>query len=321
MKEIFKPVQATQKVEKGVDPKSVLCSFFKQGLCTRGDKCKFSHDLTVERKREKLNIYCDQRDSNDTMENWDENKLKEVVEKKHGEKEKGLPKTDIICKNFLEALENSKYGWFWECPNGGDKCHYRHALPAGFVLKRDKKKEKKDEISIEELVENERAKVSLNTTKLTLESFMAWKKRKIEEKRNKNQKEMERKAAEFKAGKNIGLSGREMFTFNPDLVIDNLDDDEAAFDCPREDDDDDEETPVAVKEINFDSLQNEARESDGTGTIATDRVFEVTEVEPEPASASGGAEASVVVDENLFEEDIDDDLDNLEEEINSLSVK
>lgn len=46
---IFKPIQ-NQKVEKGTDPKSVVCAFFKQGTCTKGDKCKFSHDLSVENK-------------------------------------------------------------------------------------------------------------------------------------------------------------------------------------------------------------------------------------------------------------------------------
>lgn len=61
-----------------------------------------------------------------------------------------------ICKYFLDALENNKYGWFWECPNGASKCHYRHALPPGFVLKKDKKKEEKSEtISIEDLVEKQ----------------------------------------------------------------------------------------------------------------------------------------------------------------------
>ena len=35
-----------------------------------------------------------------------------------------------ICKFFLSAVENNKYGWFWECPNG-PSCHYRHALPPG----------------------------------------------------------------------------------------------------------------------------------------------------------------------------------------------
>ena len=108
MNAIFKPV-ASQKVEKGVDPKSVLCAFFKSGQCGKGDKCKFSHDLTIERKSEKKSLYFDKRENEDNMENWDEEKLKEVVEKKHGEREKKLPPTDIICKHFLEGeliLEN-----------------------------------------------------------------------------------------------------------------------------------------------------------------------------------------------------------------------
>lgn len=37
----------------------------------------------------------------DTMDNWDEKKLEEVVNKKHGEAEKKKPKTQIVC-SFLE---------------------------------------------------------------------------------------------------------------------------------------------------------------------------------------------------------------------------
>lgn len=33
----------------------------------------------------------------DTMDNWDEKKLEEVVNKKHGEAEKKKPKTQIVC--------------------------------------------------------------------------------------------------------------------------------------------------------------------------------------------------------------------------------
>lgn len=40
-----------------------------------------------------------------------------------------------VCKYFLEAVEKKQYGWFWVCPNGGKDCHYRHALPPGYVLK------------------------------------------------------------------------------------------------------------------------------------------------------------------------------------------
>merc|ERR1712113_575271 len=64
--------------------------------------------------------------------------------KKHGAEKTN--ETDIICKHFLNAVENNKYGWFWECPEkkAGRECKYKHALPPGFVLKKDKMKKKKD---------------------------------------------------------------------------------------------------------------------------------------------------------------------------------
>ena len=52
-----------------------------------------------------------------------------------------------------------RFGWFWECPNGGEKCQYRHALPPGFVLKSQRKAieeaEKANIISLEEFLEVE----------------------------------------------------------------------------------------------------------------------------------------------------------------------
>jgi hypothetical protein len=124
----------------------VLCAYFKAGVCEKGKKCKFSHDLALDGKSAKINIYDDPRDK------------------------KGIPpeRTDIICKDFLEAVEKNVYGWFWECPNGGEKCIYRHALPAGYVLERDKKEAEKarlealedeDEKTLEEIIEEERAKL------------------------------------------------------------------------------------------------------------------------------------------------------------------
>ena len=58
---LLKPVQ-TQKVPFGVDPKTVLCAFYKTGNCEKGTKCKFSHDLNVGRKVEKKNLYEDSRE-------------------------------------------------------------------------------------------------------------------------------------------------------------------------------------------------------------------------------------------------------------------
>merc|ERR1712228_964280 len=144
MKALFKPIQA-QKVESGVDPKSIFCAFFKQGLCKKGDRCKFSHDPKVEAKAVKRNIY-ETKEEDDNMDDWDDDKLAEVVAKKHGA-EKGNS-TDIICKYFLDAVENNKYGWFWEFPNNAKNCMYKHALPKGFVLKKDRKKMEKDKEEI-----------------------------------------------------------------------------------------------------------------------------------------------------------------------------
>lgn len=58
---LFKPVQV-QKVPFGVDPKTLLCEFFKVGKCEKGSKCKFSHDMNVGRKVEKRNLYADTRE-------------------------------------------------------------------------------------------------------------------------------------------------------------------------------------------------------------------------------------------------------------------
>lgn len=82
----------------GADPKSVLCAFHKQGLCKKGDKCKFSHDLSLDAKSEKRSMYVDMREEVDsqgeTMESWDENQLRSVVDRKHGKEEQTKPKTD-----------------------------------------------------------------------------------------------------------------------------------------------------------------------------------------------------------------------------------
>lgn len=350
LNELFKPVVAAQKVSKGVDPKSVLCAFFKQGQCTKGDKCKFSHDLSMERKCEKRSVYVDERDEDlekDTMENWDEKKLEEVVNKKHGEAEKKKAKTQIVCKYFLEAIENNKYGWFWVCPAGGDNCMYRHALPPGFVLKKDKKKEEtEEEISLEELIESERAALGPNVTRITLETFLAWKKRKRQEKVDKAREEMEKKKADFKAGKSLVVSGREVFEFRPELVDD---DDDEADDTRYADEEEEEEEEIdttGVQDIDLSRFVPQEVDNTGITVASTDRFTsrnktETTESDDEEQlnGACGGAEANglseaegggedgggededeeeVPVDENLF---TGEDLEELDEELNTLALE
>ena len=299
--QLFKPV--AQTVAKGVDPKSVVCAYFKQGICQKGDRCKFSHDLAVERKSEKRNIYEDMREeSKDTMENWDEQKLNDVVNQKHGDDNKKKNQTQIVisslilipfaqlychsiavcstnkykvCKFFIEAVENATYGWFWSCPNG-DSCMYRHALPPGFTLKSVmKKKSEEEEISIEMLIEKERASLGVKVTKVTLESFLAWKKRKLTEKRDEIIKKEEKKRADYKLGFVNGLTGRDLFTFNPDLITDG-DDGTGGDDVDyrlREDDDGEGGAGFVARDINADFFASQAREADDTGTVATNDRF------------------------------------------------
>ena len=53
-----------------------------------------------------------------------------------------MPDTIITCLHFLEAVEDDKFGWRWECPMGGEKCMYRHQLPDGYVIKSKKERER-----------------------------------------------------------------------------------------------------------------------------------------------------------------------------------
>jgi hypothetical protein len=130
-----KPAQV-QKVPFGVDPKTVVCIFYKKGNCEKGKKCKFAHNLDVERKVEKRDLYQDTRAEDEekkkqeTSADWDEEKLRSVVLSKKGNQR---TTTDKVCKYFIQAIEDGKYGWFWICPNNGDKCMYKHALPPGCV--------------------------------------------------------------------------------------------------------------------------------------------------------------------------------------------
>ncbi|KAK5165415.1 Translation machinery-associated protein 46 [Saxophila tyrrhenica] len=209
----------TQKVPFGVDPKTVVCEFFRKGTCEKGKKCKFSHDLEAGRRTQKKSLYTDTREGEedgegegeegkkkDDMTDWDEEKLRQVVMSKHGN-----PKTttDKVCKFFIEAVENGKYGWRWVCPNGGDDCKYRHSLPPGFVLKtkeqRAAEKAMMDKsplatLTLEDFLESERHKLSGTLTPVTPESFAKWK-----------QERLDKKAAEAEAQKMKEATGRALF--------------------------------------------------------------------------------------------------------------
>ncbi|KAJ7249193.1 hypothetical protein B0H12DRAFT_1122277 [Mycena haematopus] len=223
---LLRPVQ-TQKVPFGVDPKTVLCAFFKAGHCEKGNKCKFSHDLDIDRKVEKKNLYADSREEklNDTMDTWDQEKLAQVVLSKAGNPR---TTTDIVCKHFIQAIESQKFGWFWECPNG-DQCQYRHALPPGFVLKAQRKAAeeaaKSNVISLEEFLEVERHKLGSNLTPVTPESFAIWKKTRMDKKEAEQEAIRKAKEQNRTAGKSSGMSGKDLFEYNPEWFEDEDDGD------------------------------------------------------------------------------------------------
>ncbi|CAL8105604.1 unnamed protein product [Calicophoron daubneyi] len=317
LNELFKPVAELQKCAKGVDPKSVLCVFFKQGQCAKGDKCKFSHDLAVERKAEKRGIYSEEDKPEDSMNDWDLEKLEEVVSKKHAAANKGLPPSTIICKYFLEAVENYKYGWFWECPNG-QSCHYRHALPSGFILKRDQKKmeEQRESISLDDLIERERQALGMNLTKVTFNTFLDWKKRRKREKLEQGRTAKAKREADFIQGKTAGISGREIFEFNPNLVTESGEDEigegDIVYSGGQEADEEEYKGPLREIDANTFAIEEqveEAEEKEGlNGSVPVQGACAA------PTSSHG----PITVDEELFG---GADLEELENELGDLEIE
>ncbi|KAJ1543644.1 hypothetical protein HK096_008307 [Nowakowskiella sp. JEL0078] len=313
LKELFKPI-IQQKVPFGVDPKTLLCAFFKAGQCQKGVKCKFSHDLNVERKVEKIDIYTDTRDNekeNDTIDKWDTEKLEEVVLKKHSDANNPNKPTDIVCKHFLEAIESRKYGWFWECPNGGKVCKYRHALPPGFILKKKEteeerrereQSEKENEITLEQFIEEERHKLGSNLTKVTYESFTKWKKERKERQESEMllaAKDKQDAYKKFKAGFKLGItfSGKELFEFNPDWAEGNDDDDEGVMDVyEREESDGEITNTIDHTKIGFSDIPEPLQNDE----------FAVENVQSDDDSNENQAGPSELkINEDLFEEDLD----------------
>lgn len=236
------------KLPPGVDPKSVVCEYFRAGVCTKGFKCKYAHDLAVERKTQKIDLFSDRRDDGggeeggSTMEDWDQATLEEAIAKKHGGEAVNNPnnRTTIICKYFLEAVEKRLYGWFWACPNGKE-CKYRHALPPGYVLPSQMKEllaaEAASAPAIEDQIEAERAAVDARTP-ITAEVFAKWR---ADQEAAKAAAEGAAAAARAKAGT---LTGREIFALDGFIAEDDA---SAAAGYEREVDDEAEIARVAAE--------------------------------------------------------------------------
>ncbi|WIA09861.1 hypothetical protein OEZ85_010075 [Tetradesmus obliquus] len=309
--ELFASAIKQPKVPAGVDPKSVVCEFFRHGRCDKGFKCKYAHDLSVERKTAKIDLFTDQRElgkeGEEGMEDWDQETLEKVVREKHGA-EKPSNTTNIICKFFLDAVEKRQYGWFWKCPNGSD-CKYKHALPPGYVLKSQMKEllelERANAKDIAEVIEEERAKVEARTP-ITEQVFAAWHAKKRADREAK-------RAAELEERKKKGLlNGREIFLSDNFVALDDAnagDDDE----YKREDD----------EEARINDMFDQARKAQEAARAAAGPTDEEQQAAAEwagssAAAANGGASSSSAAaagttlqlnaaDAALFDDDDDDD--------------
>ena len=98
-----------------------------------------------------------------------------------------LPKTDIVCKFFLSSIKDKTYGYKWQCPNG-DECHYKHCLPKDFIIKKMQGIGAQEEMTFEEFhdleekIDMERERVSLNGTKVTEKTLAIWLEKRKKEK-------------------------------------------------------------------------------------------------------------------------------------------
>lgn len=284
--------------------------------------------ITVDERRtdplsikegQQIDLYVDQREQKkqETMEDWDQEKLEEVIKTKHGASQ--AKPTEIVCKYFVDALEKRQYGWFWNCPNNGDNCKYRHCLPPGYVLKRDLPKEEIDEDDvepIEEVIERERAKLKGEGTKVTLETFLAWKKKKEEQRRDAV--EAARLAEQKKSGGRglNALSGRDLFSFDPSLFVD----DAAA--AAEQDYEEDEEYWNALLNENQEIVERanrEALEERSDGDSSEDEEEEKNNGTGSSSSSSAATAVSnshdknkdvIIGRENLF---LEGDLPNLDD--------
>ena len=90
-------------------------------------------------------------------------------------------------------------------------------------------------ISIEELIEKERANLDTSKlTKVTLETFVAWKKKKLKEKALAEKKEKSKKE------KQGTVSGRDLFLKDPTMLARHVEEDDGEdFDLTREQEEDD----------------------------------------------------------------------------------
>lgn len=217
-----------------------------------------------------------------------------------------MPKTEIVCKYFLDAVKTKSYGYKWNCPNG-DECHYRHCLPKDYVIKTLQSKVQEDMTideyqDMEEKIDEERVRLARGGTKLDENTFKAWKEKKLKEKEKELQTVGGKKKNNMELLKKL-KTGRQLFNDNNNVYNDdaNADDDIYENQCNQLE----EETKNLQDEL---WGKNEDNENDNDNNKLTNEINNKVEQNKD--------NLNVKVDENLFQ-DVEDDLDNIDLEDNN----
>mmetsp|Transcript_49091 Transcript_49091/g.149455 ORF Transcript_49091/g.149455 Transcript_49091/m.149455 type:complete len:366 (-) Transcript_49091:84-1181(-) len=163
-----------------------------------------------------------------------------------------------------------------------------------------------DERPIEEIIEEKRAALPPGGTPVTLETFKAWKEKRENDRLAAVEEEVSKQKK--KGDKIVGLSGRDLFTFDASLFVD--DDDAASggeYDERSEADDDDEDDGK-TKGVVLGDEEDEDEGSDDDGE---------EDAGDEGARGSADPPAGEAINKDLFLEGGDEDLDDLEDDDDS----
>lgn len=163
-----------------------------------------------------------------------------------------------------------------------------------------------DARTVEEIIEERRSKLGPGGTPVTMETFKAWK-----EKRDAERSEVEdqrKETAKKAAGKGgVGMSGRDLFTYDASLFVD---DDDAADEKTYEDRVDGPMSDVEERD------SEDEDDSDDDAEDAADEGGARGSGEGAPGAASSSARQgdAAPIDAGIFLEDDDVDLEDLDDE-------
>lgn len=115
-------------------------------------------------------------------------------------------------------MQRKIYGWKWECPNGDD-CQYKHCLPKGYILltQADKVQEEmtiEEYMDLEEQIDEERTRISINGTPVNDTTFKEWKRKRDE------QRQKEKGHIKEDTDKNKKKTGIQLFKHDADIFKD-----------------------------------------------------------------------------------------------------